>query len=147
LLERFPILRSRPEGVPQDVRDVVRTPSLGMNLDLAQRIPVAVAGTYWLVPADGYLCVMHHGSLGIPAAGMNCAPVADAVTHGVANVAIGPDAPGSARRVRLIVGMTPRGARKVLIRTRGSTTTVPVEGDVFVLRDSLIAPPDSIASR
>jgi hypothetical protein len=114
-----------------------------MSWRLAQRIPIGLAGRYWLVPASRHLCVVEEGSLGSPGAGSTCARAADAIRHGLADITVrraGPDGPA-----RLIVGVAPDGAHAVVVHTRGAGRRVPVVDGVFVLRDAVIAPPDRFA--
>ena|SRR5437868_4326550 len=56
--ERFALLRTRPEGLPARLRNLVRTRDASFNPALAQRIPVLLPGGYWLVPDAGQLCVV-----------------------------------------------------------------------------------------
>jgi len=147
----FALLRSHPEGLPPRTRRLLGRPLFGMSWRLAQRIPVALPGRYWLVPARRHLCVVEEGSLGSPGAGSTCATTADALAHGLADITVkrrgsaGAGAPvGPAR---LIVGVAPGGARAVRVHTRGRVRTVPVENGTFVLRDALVAPPDRFELR
>jgi hypothetical protein len=147
-LSNFALLRTRPEGLPLGVRRVLRAPVFGLNWKLAQRIPSTLRGTYWLVPGNGYLCVIAQGSMGSPETGTTCAPTSQAVENGVADVTIARAAPGSrVRPGRLIVGVAPNGARQVVFHTRGTVEAAPVVDDVFVLRDAIAAPPDSFTAR
>ncbi len=147
----FALLHTRPEGLPPHTRRLLGTPLFGMSWRLAQRIPVALPGRYWLVPADRHLCVVEEGSLGSPGAGSTCTRTADALAHGLADITVkrrgraGAEAPvGPAR---LIVGVAPDGARTVLVHTRGTVRAVPVANGTFVLRDALVAPPDRFELR
>jgi hypothetical protein len=147
-LVHFALLRSRPEELPARVRRALRTPIVGMNWNLAQRILVTLPGTFWLVPGNHHLCIVQQGSLGSPGVGTTCAQTSQAIEHGIANITIKRAPFGSSvGQSRLIVGMAPGGTRKVLVHTRGSVATVPVAGEVFVLRDSIAAPPDILTLR
>lgn len=120
----------------------------GSNWKLAQRIPVTLRGAYWLVPGNGYLCVISHGSMASNTTGTTCAPTWYAVEHGVVDVTVAGAAPGSrVPPARLIVGVAPNDAHRVVVRTRGAVETAQVVKDMFVLRDSIVAPPDSIVPR
>jgi hypothetical protein len=144
----FALLRTPPEGLPARVGRLLDAPIVGMNWRLAQRIPVNLSGAYWLVPGDGHLCIVDHGSLGNPAAGTSCARTADALTQGVASITVTrPHAGVYADEARLIVGVAPDGADEVRIRTRDAVARAPVVGSTFVLRDALVAPPDKISWR
>jgi hypothetical protein len=143
----FALLRTRPEGLPVSVRQILQTPRFGMRWALAQRMPVDVPGDYWLVPGAGYLCIVDHtpASAGI---GTVCARTAQVIDQGMATVAIprrADLAPTGASR--LIVGIAPDGARRVYIHTRGAVATVPVVNGQFVRRDAATVPPDSLSLR
>jgi hypothetical protein len=144
-LANFALLRTRPEGLPARTQRILGTPTFGLNWRLAQRIPVALPGAYWLVPGNGYLCVVAQEGMGV---GTTCAPTSEAVEHGIASITVTP--PGPASHIppsRLIVGVAPDGAREVLVHTHGAIATVPVVDEVFVLRDSVAAPPDFLTVR
>lgn len=147
----FALLRTPPEGIPAATRRRLGTPVVGGNWRLAQRIPVALPSAYWLVPANRHLCVVAQGSAGPHGAGTTCARTADAVAHGVAHVTVrgaGPGAAsGSVAKGRLIVGVAPDGAHRVLVHTRGQVETVVVVRRAFVLRDAHVAPPDFLRVR
>jgi hypothetical protein len=140
----FALLRTRPEGLPAQTRRILRTPIVGMNYDLAQRIPAPAPGTYWLVPGVGYLCVVSQVPQ-TPGVGTVCAKTAQALKDGVATTSIprGPEGaplPGA----RLIVGVAPDGARAVVASTRGAVARIPVTNGLFFRRDAAAAPPDRL---
>lgn len=141
---RFALLRTRPEGLPATVRQILRRPTAGMGWALAQRIPVALPGAYWLVPGRGQLCVVDRGSLGNPGVGTVCARTAQALVHGVASITVARPHPGAPRPARLIVGVAPDGAHEARVHTRGRVERAPVADAVFVVRDATLAPPDEI---
>lgn len=144
-MANFALLRTQPEGLPARVQRVLRAPTFGLNWKLAQRIPVALPGAYWLVPGNGYLCVVARESLGV---GTTCAPSSEALQHGIASITITPFRPTrGVRPSRLIVGAAPDGTREVLVHTHGAVETAPVVNEVFVSRDSVDAPPDFLALR
>ena len=144
----FALLRTQPEGLPARVRAALRTPGFGVNWRLAQRIPVTLPGAYWLVPGNGYLCVVAMESLGTPGVSTTCAPTAHAVGHGIASIAISPPKPASSGPgSRLIVGVAPDRTREIRVHTHGSVETTPVLEGIFVVRDSLAAPPDLLTLR
>lgn len=146
--ERFALLRTRPEGLPAHVRGILRTPIMGMNWALAQRLPVRLPGAYWLVPGRGHLCIVDQGSLGNPGVGTACTPTAEALVHGIASVTVAmPRDAAHVGQARLIVGVVPDGVRRVRVTTRGQVASAAVTGTLFVLRDALAAPPDQIAWR
>lgn len=133
----FALLRTPPEPLPERTRQILSRPMVGMNWDLAQRIPVALPGAYWLVPGVGYLCIVSQtpANAGV---GTICAKTRQVLHDGFASVAITPaDRTPEGRPSRLIVGVAPDGTRKVLIHTRGSVATAPVADGLFVHRDAV----------
>lgn len=144
LRERFALLRTRPEGLPPRLRGLVRPSDPTFNPALAQRIPVLLPGDYWLTPAGGQLCVVSEVP-GTPGAGTVCGSIRDAIAEGVATVSLKPaERSPSGVPSRLIVGVAPDGTRAVRVHTRWSVATVPVTGGVFVLRDAMTVPSDSL---
>jgi hypothetical protein len=147
-LANFALLRTPPEGLPTAVRRILKAPVFGSNWNLAQRIPVTISGAYWLLPGDGYLCVVSEGSMGSPTVGTTCARASQARQHGIAAITVVRAVPGShVAAGRLIVGLAPDSAHQVVVHTAGSAETVPVLDEVFVLHDSIVAPPDFFVLR
>lgn len=144
---RFALLRTPPEGLPARIRRILRAPSAGMSWALARRIRVELPGAYWLVPANGRMCIVDRGSLGNPAVETTCVRTDRALAEGVATVTLARPHAGAPRPARLIVGVAPDGAREAAVRTRGTVARVPVVDGVFVLRDETLAPPDSLSLR
>jgi hypothetical protein len=141
-LANFALLRTRPEGLPAGVREILRTPALGMRWALAQRMPVDVPGDYWLVPGAGYLCIFNQTPAS-PGVGAVCATTAQVIGHGMATVAIPRRAdltPSGASR--LIVGVAPDRARRIYVHTVAAARVVD---GLFVRRDAATVPPDSIS--
>lgn len=147
-LANFALLRTPPERLPTAVRRVLKNPVFGSNWNFAQRIPVTTSGAYWLLPGNGYMCVVSDGSMGSNTIGTACARASQARQHGVAAITVARAVPGShVKAGRLIVGLAPDGAHQVVVHTRGFTETVPVRNEVFVLHDSTAAPPDFFTPR
>ncbi len=144
-LAAFSLLRTPPEGLPASTRRILRRPIFGINFRLAQRIPVKSEGAYWLVPGNGHLCVISQGVMHGPGVGSTCATTSRAIAHSIGDISI--TLPGGGHRFRLIVGVAPDGAREALVNTRGAIATAPVHGEVFLLRDTTLAPPDVITLR
>ncbi|HKG38991.1 MAG TPA: hypothetical protein VKB25_08380 [Conexibacter sp.] len=145
--ERFALLRTRPEGLPARLRDLVRTRDATFNPELAQRIPALLPGGYWLVPDAGQICVVSVVP-GTPGAGTVCGSTRQAIREGIATISFTPAerAPAGAP-TRLVVGVAPEGTRDVLVHTHGSVTATPVVRGVFVLRDSVRVPSDFVELR
>jgi hypothetical protein len=137
----FALLRTPPEGIPAEVRQTLRAPVRGMRWSLARRISIPLPGTYWLVPGVGHLCIVAT-TPDSPAVGTVCASVEEALRHSVANVSL-----DKRSGERLIVGVAPDGARRVVVRSGVSTSSARVREGNFVLRDSVSAPPDELMLR
>jgi hypothetical protein len=144
----FALLRTPPEGLPNAIRHVLGVPVFGSSWNLAQRIPTQASGAYWLLPGDGYMCMVSDDSMGSRSTSTVCARASQARRHGIAAIAVTRRVPGShVAAGRLIVGLAPDGAHQVVVHTRGSTETAPVRGTVFVLHDTTPAPPDFFTPR
>jgi hypothetical protein len=143
----FALFRTHPEGLPADVRQILRTPIVGMNWKLAQRMLVHAPGAYWLVPGIGYLCIVNRTpeSAGV---GTVCAKTTQALAHGVATTAIPHrTAIAPTGTSRLIVGVAPDRARAIYVHTRRTVVSAPVVNGLFVRRDAVAAPPDFLSLR
>lgn len=143
----FALLRTRPEGLPPRLRELVRTRDTSFNPTLAQRVPALLPGGYWLVPDADQLCIVSEVP-GTPGAGTVCGSTRQTIEEGIAAVSItrAERAPTGALP-RLVVGVAPDGAREALVHTHGSVATVPVVKGVFVLRDSARATSDFVELR
>ena len=143
----FALLRTRPERLPARVRGRITPTDAAMNPALAQRIPVTAPGSHWLVPGIGHLCVVSDvpWNPGIVAI---CTRTQQVIKHGTGTITFMPTrfAP-TGMPTRLLVGIAPDDARTALVHTKGSVAAVPVVNGVFVLRDSLRGPSDSIELR
>lgn len=144
-LAAFPLLRAPSEALPIATQRILRKHAFGINWKLARRIPAKVEGSYWLVPGNGYLCVISQGVMHGRGVGTTCAQTAEAVAQGIADISIA--LPGTPHRARLIVGVAPTRAHEVLVRTQGKVSVAIVHQGVFVLRDSILSPPDAMALR
>lgn len=136
----FALLRTRPEGLPARARRLGMVTEAAMNPALAQRIPVALPGDYWLVPGIGYLCIVSEipGSPGIATV---CARTEQVIEQGFGTISFRPIGQAhDGMPTRLLVGIAPDDARTALVHTKSTVATVPVVKDVFVLRDSVRAP-------
>jgi len=144
----FALLRTPPEGLPTAVQRALGNPVFGSNWNLAQRIPTIASGAYWLLPGNGYMCVVSERSLGSNTINTTCARASQARQRGIAAVTVTREVPGSqSKAARLIVGLAPDGARQVVVHTRGIAETVRVHHEVFVLNDVIAAPPDFLTPR
>ena len=141
----FALLRTRPEGLPAATRRLLGTGRFGVNWDLAQRIPSGLSGAYWLVPGDGYLCIVSRIPT-TPGAGTACNETWRARREGLATISFA-TSDGTSRPVREMLGVTRDGARKVVVYTGSAVRTIPVSDGIFGLRDSAAAPPDRLVVR
>jgi hypothetical protein len=141
LTAEFALLRGPAEGLPASIKRRYRSPMPGIDLSLAQRVPVSVPGKYWLTPGRKDVCMVAT-SPGTPVIGTVCATVAQALRHGIANTSL-----DRATGRRTIVGVVPDGTRSVVVKSRGSSEPVPVRDDQFVLRDRVDEPPNLVVLR
>lgn len=120
----------------------MRKPVFGMNWSLAQRLPFPVYGRFWLVPANGYLCLVEQR---LDTVYQTCRTTKEVMRQGLFLAFLGA---GSEKRVygarRFVVGVVPDGTHRVLIDTEGSEAVVPVVGNVFVGRDHMSDPPNRL---
>jgi hypothetical protein len=145
--ERFALLRTHPEGLPARLRGLVRARDASFDPALAQRIPVLLPGTYWLVPDAGQLCIASTVP-GTPGATTICGSTRQAIEEGIATVTLTPaERVPAGAPTRLVVGVAPDGTREALVHTHGSVAAVPVVRGVFVLRDSARATSDFVELR
>lgn len=143
----FALLRTPPEGLPARVRRLAPGTPAAVNPALAQRIPVTAPGSYWLVPGIDSLCIVSEVPWA-PGIATICARTQQAIKHGSGTITFIPAQQTPAGMpTRLLVGIAPDDAHTALVRTRGSVAAVPVLNGVFVLRDSLRVPSDSIELR
>lgn len=138
----FALLRGTPEPLPPSVRRILRKPTYGMNWALAQRVPVPMRGSFWLIPGHHVLCLLHAET--IHEASSACAPTKIALAHGVVAASL-----RKARAVtparRLIVGVVPDGTTEAVVHTGRIASRVPIAHHLFVLRDSIEEPPEVVS--
>jgi hypothetical protein len=145
LLAHFSILKGPPEEVPVSLRQALRHPVFGINLEFARRIPAEVAdSTFWILPGNAHICVVSEVN---PTRVVTtvCESTPRSIAHGIAVVSISPSAPSN--RTRTILGVAPDGAQQALIRTNGATSTAPIHNELFILEDSTPKPPEQISLR
>ncbi|MBS1870157.1 MAG: hypothetical protein JSS99_10875 [Actinobacteria bacterium] len=143
--DHFALLRGRADGLPPPVRRLVLARGAAIDPAMARRIPAIVPGSFWLVPGIGHLCIVSRVA-GVPGVGTVCASTRQVIEQGLATISF-TSAGATSAPTRLLVGITPDDAREAVVHTHGSGAAVPVVNDVFVLRDSVLAPSDFIALR
>jgi hypothetical protein len=144
-LATFAQLKTSPEGLPADLKQVLRQPPFGANWALAQRLPVQAQGRFWAVPAKGSICMIGVGK--DPVVEMTCATTKAALQHGVAIVSLDQPKVADEPAPRFTVGMAPNGSHAVVIHTGTRTTTGIVANGVFAVRDMATDPPDELTFR
>jgi hypothetical protein len=145
-LTAFAALRSSPEGMPADLRKILRHPVFGVNFALAQRLPVPLRHRYWVIPGRGTICLIARTAKGM-AAELTCSSTAQILQEGLVATTLAQPLRSRAPAPRLIIGMAPDGENKALIRTGKETVTAEIDKGVFVMRDRAADPPDSISFR
>jgi hypothetical protein len=113
-----------------------------MNWALAQRVPLSLRGSFWLVPGRHVLCLLH--AMTVHEASSACAPTKIALAHGIVAVSLR-EASAVAPAERLIVGVVPDGASEAVVHTRGIASRVAIARHLFVLKDSMNEPPDGVS--
>ena len=133
----FPLLRAPADGIPREVWRSAHRSLHRMRWDQAHRIPVSSSEPYWLVPGDKAICVITL-TRAPRSIGVVCAPVAQALRHGVAYTSLRPGP-----RKRTIVGVAPEGFRRVTVRSPETSTSVRIRAlGVFTLRDAVMEGPE-----
>ncbi len=140
--DHFALLREGPEPLLPSIRRILRKPTYGMNWDLAQRVPLSLQGSFWLVPGRHTLCLLHAETLHDVSSA--CATTKVALNHGVVTVSLR-EATAGAPAERLIVGVVPDGISEVVVHTRRVASRVAVVDHVFVRRDAINEPPDLVS--
>jgi hypothetical protein len=113
-----------------------------MNWALAQRVPLSLRGSFWLVPGRHVLCLLH--AITVHEASSACAPTKIALAHGIVAVSLR-EASAVAPAERLIVGVVPDGVSEAVVHTRGIASRVAIARHLFVLKDSINEPPDVVS--
>lgn len=140
--DHFALLRGVPEPLPPSVRRILRKPTYGMNWDLAQRVPVGLQGSFWLIPGRGVLCLLHAET--IHEASSACAPTKTALAHGIVGASLR-ERHSEVPAERLIVGVVPDGATEAVVHTGKVASKVAIAHHLFVLRDSMEEPPEVVS--
>jgi hypothetical protein len=142
--KHFAWLRGEPEPLPPSIRRVLRKSTYGMNWKLAQKVPIPLQGSFWLIPGRHILCFLHAET--IHEASSTCAPTKAALRHGV-TIASLREARAGTQAKRLIVGVVPDGTAEAVIHTGGTASSRAIAHHLFVLRDSVKLPPNVISLR
>jgi hypothetical protein len=143
----FSILRTPPEGLPlRMIRTMHGIHSFGMNWALAQRVPKTNfhGSQLWIVPGNNYLCMLLRKAA--ERLRVSCATTGMVLIHGLTAITLSVSRQRSRlRHRRVIVGIAPDRAHRVLIPTGGGLTAIPLMSHhSFVWRDSATAAPDSV---
>lgn len=138
----FALLRGMPEPLPPSIRRVLRKPTYGMNWALAQRVPVPMRGSFWLIPGRHVLCLLHAET--VHEASSACAPTKTALAHGVVAASLRKASLVTPAR-RLIVGVVPDGTTEAVVHTGRMTSRVAVAHHLLVLTDSIKEPPEFVS--
>lgn len=138
----FALFRTRPEGLPRSVRQVLRQPRYGLNWALAQKLPVNTLAEIWAVPGNGFICLISQQKEQV--VGATCSTTKEVLSYGLATTFLNEASTGVIRTMRVIVGMAPDRTREVIAHTRQSTVRIPVVGGVFMRRDEGAEPPGQL---
>jgi hypothetical protein len=139
----FAFLRSVPEGLPPAVEATLRQPAYGANWRLAQQLKVMGRGRIWVLPARESICLVTEELRG--AIGLTCTAVTEAVRHGLFSASLSRVEPARPYPQRLVVGIVSDKVHRVQVETPGfKPRIVDVVRNTFVLRDSIMRPPESL---
>lgn len=138
----FALLRGKPEPLPPSIRRILRKPTYGMNWALAQRVPVSLRGSFWLIPGRRVLCLLHMETA--HEASSACAPTKTALAHGIVAVSLQKMSVIPSAE-RLIVGVVPDGTTEAVVHTGKIASRITIAHHIFVLRDSLEEPPEVVS--
>lgn len=142
--EQIGIFRTPAENVPASVRKALRHSQPGPQWTFAQGLLPSGEIAVWAVPTKESICLVsrEHRYRGI---GLTCQDLQHVQRDGVSITLLSSDDAAVDRMERLIVGVAPAWASKVSIRTGASEAVVPIKDGVFVRRDALNSPPDTVS--
>jgi hypothetical protein len=143
--KEFAIFRTMPEGLPPFVTHILRQPIYGLNWSLSQRIPLKKLAAIWAVPGNGFICLVSSQTQERQLVGVTCNATKQIVKRSLFTAFLAPSSQHPASAHRLIVGIAPDLASKVLAQTGINTVSIPVSHNVFVRSDEAARPPDQIA--
>lgn len=146
----FAILRTSSEMLPSQVIQIMHgIHTYGMNWNLAQKMPAADGRglELWLVPGNGYLCMLLRTDAKRLRA--SCATSRRALVHGLVAITLGASRRQSRlQHWRVIVGIAPDHVHHVLIPVSHGLKVVPLMDDhSFAWHDSGTAAPESVIFR
>lgn len=109
-------------------------------MSLAHRLPMHSLAPFWVVPGDGFLCILiEQEPHSVSSA---CATTSEAFTHGLAITLL--DGQG---RGRTVVGIAPDGPRRAVLQGNGIADVAKIDHGMFVHRDSLSVPVNQVLLR
>lgn len=138
----FQLFRSRPEGVPPSLRQVIGRPIYGVNWSLGQAVRSFPSVRVWAVPGNGFVCLF--GRQGTDAASATCKTTKEATGQGIALTLITAPVKMTGPRAvrRSIIGIAPIGVTEVLAISPSVIAHVKVQRGSFIHRDYVDEPPD-----
>jgi len=111
---------------------VVEGRGFGLKLAAAHRVPTRVGESAWVVPGEGFICIM--ASQPIVA---GCDTTARTIKRGMSVVAITRETPGQGTKAYTLFGIAPDGVKRATIRPNGEAPIdVPVVNNVYAYRAS-----------
>jgi hypothetical protein len=138
-IARFEILRGPAEQLPADIRDIIQAKP-GIDTNLAHRLPIPGRAPFWIVPGNGFLCILIEQEA--HSVSSVCGTTSEALTHGVSITLLDPEGHG-----RTIVGIAPDGPHKAILQGSGITNVTEIDRGMFVHRDSLSVPVNQVLLR
>jgi hypothetical protein len=135
-LRAFSILRAPPETPPLNDRlameKTVEGRGFGLMFELAHRVPTLLGEYTWIVPGDGYICIMANRPI---VAG--CNTTLETIQRGMAVVAIHPPLPHHSAKRYVLYGIAPDGVHTVVVKPEhGRRAIARVLNNVYSYRAS-----------
>lgn len=136
-LRAFSVLRTPPEWpIPekrQAMERAVEGEHFGLMFQFAQEVSTHAGVNAWIVPGNGFVCVMR-ASKDLPIAA-GCNTTAETLKHGMSVVATDPPLRGHKDKRYLLLGIAPDGAKSATVKIEGGgRVTVPVINNVYAYR-------------
>jgi hypothetical protein len=123
---RMPSRAPAPAKQAAILRVLSASRPLGVNLSLAREVRTRVGEDAWVVPGDGFVCVVRDLT-----ATAGCNTTRETIAHGMSLLETRPLAP----RDHLLLGVVPDDVRRVrVVSDRGVVATVPVSRNVYAYR-------------
>lgn len=138
------MFRTKAEPLPPWIAARVHEPELGLNADLAQRVDTPTGTVVWVIPGNGFVCILRETALG---PGYACSATKETIRHGIDLAWFDDGRTDGVTPGRVVVGIAPDDVQRATLRTGQTKVTVPVVESVFARRDGMTRAPKLILGR